>query len=90
MSPDALPCHSTLPTPFEAIVALFHRVIDYNIVSWMDLFCDDDDALEREFKHEQAKHYANGTLNDPDNTFEHALSEWDLRNLNIYKRTDPN
>ena len=90
MSPDALPCHSTLPMSFEAFVALFHRVIDYNSVSWMDLLFDDDDALEREFKYEQSKHYVNGTWNDQDNTFEHAMSGWDFRNLKSYNRTQPN
>ena len=91
MSPDApLTCQGTLPMSMEAFVSLFHRDIDYNSVSWQDLFRASDDELHHEFTVEQATHYANDTWDEPDNTFENALCEWDFRNLQIYKRTHPN
>lgn len=80
----------TQPLSFEAFVALFHRDIDYNSFSWKDLFRACDAELEAEFKAEQSAHFATDTWDTPGRTFEHALCEWDFRNLQIYKHTHPN
>ena len=90
MPPNApVTCRDTLTMSFEVFVALFHREVDNNSVSWKDLFRADDDELETEFKCEQARHHMHETWDVPGNTFEQALCEWDSRNLQIYKVTNP-